>query len=213
MSTNDPIVHVDGPEDPSLVILRNNDSTRYFYWPGEWTIPSWKNLSFFKKNDIEPVKIKDNFALSRYHYHGLIVWINPRLHRGLPISNFSRNFHSPRIIANSQQTHKFILIADPERVQEKDLSGYRATRNAVVPTLTSINPNNPRGYANLLVDEVGTPVQVLSTPFDADYVQNIALELIVIGTVSEIDLLENALMSLGSGEVTADSIITFFDFT
>ena len=44
-------------------------------------------------------------------------------------------------------------------------------------------------------------------------IQNIALELIAIGTDSEIDLLENALMSLGSGEVTADSIITFFDFT
>lgn len=35
----DEIVWLDGPSDPSFVVLRDNDDSHYFYWPIEISVP------------------------------------------------------------------------------------------------------------------------------------------------------------------------------
>jgi hypothetical protein len=71
MSSNE-IVWLDGPDDPTLVVILDKDSSHYFYWPFEITAPKG-----IKADDVDPVKAEGVYVLSRYHYHGLTIWCNP----------------------------------------------------------------------------------------------------------------------------------------
>jgi hypothetical protein len=83
------------------------DSSTYFYYPFELTI-----TRIFKAHDVEParriyVRIDDIYelVLSRYHFWGLTVWINPVRHESgsesKPVVEFGSISHTPYVIVDN----------------------------------------------------------------------------------------------------------------
>jgi len=211
MSRRNSIITIDGSKDPSFVILRNDDDVHYFYWPYEFNFKIWKNFGF-QDNDIEPIKKSGNFILSRFHYHGITIWINSDSHQGNPMCNFFRNFHSPIMIPRNGSMHRILPISRSSNLIDKDISNYLRFRDGFTSLLFSRTSNNPHSYDEFIVQEIGHPVEIHSIPFDADCIRNYALELIVIGSQQEILDLENNLRTNGGGEITPESVIAFFNF-
>lgn len=209
MSTNTTeIVWLDGPSDPSFVILRDNDDAQYFYWPIEISAP-------IRTNDTEPVKVKQNVVLSRYHFYGLTIWVNPPHNSNMPVAYFAPNFHTPLIIMNDEKIIQIENVSNPPLVDLKDRIIYAAARRLFRINLEVNYPttNNPRHYQDRFVKEIGNPLSQISYLFDANFVRNFALELILIGKEDEIKKLINDLRALHpSRELTMDNIIDFFDF-
>lgn len=83
-------------DDMPFVILRKQKDSNYFYYPTEHLV---------KPNDIEPVTLTSlqdfSLALTRIHYWGLAVWINPLIAQmngcGKPVITFTWNVHTPII--------------------------------------------------------------------------------------------------------------------
>lgn len=209
MSTNtNEIVWLDGPSDPSFVVLRDNDDAHYFYWPIEISAP-------IRTNDTEPVKVRQNTVLSRYHFYGLTIWVNPPNNDNMPIASFAPNFHTPIIIANRDKSIRVANISDSPAMSLRDKISYLGFRRLFTLSLQVNYPttSNPRHYRDRLVREIGQSIRQVSHLFDADFVRNFSLELIIIGNDTEICNLLDELRNLSpTREITVENIIKFFDF-
>ena len=209
MSTNiSEIVWLDGPSDPSFVVSRDNDDAHYFYWPIEISVP-------IRTNDTEPVKVGQNTVLSRYHFYGLTIWVNPPNNSNMPIASFAPNFHTPIIIDNRDKSIRVAGISDSPAVSLRNRISYVSFRRLFTLSLRINYPtaSNPRHYRDRLVREIGQSIRQVSYLFDADFVRNFSLELIIIGKDVEISNLLEELRNLSPAkEITMENIIRFFDF-
>lgn len=204
------IVRVVDSETPSFVFIRDNDSTHYFYWPKEITLPD------IIKQDLEPVKVKNHFGISRYHYHGITVWISPQTDTGKPIVRFSGNFHTPSFLRNNGTKVKGFRIRFQSDVREGDPNFYFLWSRYQKFKFAKENMqfSNKEPYSELMAKEIGTPLKKISYLFDSNYIKNFGLELIVIGEESEITkLVDDIKQRSGSNELTADAISDFFGFS
>src|SRR5687767_5109950 len=114
MSLNE-LFFIDGDRTNLIVMSIQSDSQSvYFYFPFEYTFDVKKLLKLsggiiIKPNDIEPVKLGEyndgsksfTLAMSRYHYYGLVLWINPptdtKSNDSKPVVIFANISHTPII--------------------------------------------------------------------------------------------------------------------
>lgn len=214
-NTNE-LVWMEDSADPTFVIIRNNDNAHYFYWPFEF-------LSvILKANDVEPIKVKEEdktYVLSRFHFYGLTVWIDPQKHsqdnEDKPVAKFMRNFHTPIIVPNKNKTVDNKDIQNPNKIPLKDRPWYWAASGGfrLYLKFQRTNYRNVKNYYSKLVQEIGDPIAAKSHLFDDDYIRNFSNEMIIIGEQNEIDSLINRIKNLDSGnQLTPDAIISFFGF-
>jgi hypothetical protein len=208
----DEIAWIADSEDPVFVFFREKDTAHYFYWPKEYTFPG-----IIKYNDLEPIRVKGNYGISRYHYHGITVWIDPRSDSGKPIVKFVRNFHTPNFLPSPNKKVKRFLVHDPPNMTEGDPDLYFLASRYERTRLKYRHNNNfksKKGYSDYLVKEVGNPLEKVSELFDSDYVRNFALELIVIGEEEKITKLVDDIKDIGNTkELTSKSIASYFGFS
>ena len=85
--------------------------THYFYW----------RFDLYKLNDYEPIRVYDSpvlLAASRYHWHVLVLWVEPTLHQEKPIVNFFWGVHTP--VVSCRRKPKLIVLQIKDEPLESD---------------------------------------------------------------------------------------------
>ena len=214
MLSNPPpeLVWLDGPEDPTFVILRSNDKSHYFYWPYELS------TRILKANDVEPVKLCDGrLVLSRYHFYALTVWIDPQKQQlggqSNPVAYMMRNFHTPQVVDGRHKNVKVISVSKEWNHALLEKITYLLFRRLFAHKLKlPFSGSNPRPYSSKYVSEVGKPMSPLWL-FDSAYVKKFIHELIIVGNQLDIDkLMADIAASDARGRISLDGVIKFFDF-
>jgi hypothetical protein len=72
--------------------------------------------------------------------------------------------------------------------------------------------NNPRSYSTKLVKEICQPIKEKSNVFDADYINNDIIKLIISGNSQDITTLIDDITNHGNIALSADAIINYFHF-
>jgi|APSaa5957512535_1039671.scaffolds.fasta_scaffold27685_2 hypothetical protein len=202
------IIFLDGPENPTFVIVYNNDDVHYFYWPYEFTAS--KNP--IKSNDVEPVKVQKNIVLSRFHYYGLTIWINPKMDGNLPIISFTGNWHSPIAIHDDDVEIEKFPLENYDTIPWMERGPYWLGKFAFEKQIQSTKLTSPRGYNSKIVIPQGDLFEE-KILFDRNYIFKFIKELIIIGEKNDISNLIYQIKKKDSkNKLTVNSITKFFNF-
>jgi len=213
---NSEIVWVDGDTDYLHVIFRKYqpDSTHYYHFPGEITFPK-----IVKWTDIEPVRKhsaqiegKDyTILLSRIHFWGLVLWINPppttQDNDSRPVCVFDKNVHTPYIhmpdCDHVQDTVKGTSNLSPfEKLQWYIAISYFAAK------LPSVSSRNPQPYPAILQEIKQEAIADPNQRFDLSSILKATHYLILVGRKSEISSVREAIVD-SSGDITTVSLESF----
>jgi hypothetical protein len=208
MSPVSEIIFLDGPEDPEFVVVFDADDVHYFYWPYEWTIS--KKLP--KASDVEPVKIRENVVLSRFHYFGMTIWINPKKDGELPIVSFTRNMHSPIAIHNNDIKIEMVPLENYDTIPWYEKPGYWIGKEYFKNQIKDTKLNSPREYYSKIVIPQGDVFEE-KILFDKNSVLKFIKELIIIGTDKDISDFISKIKGKNSQKLTADLVADYFGFT
>ena len=202
------IIFLDGPENPTFVIVYNNDDVHYFYWPYEFTAS--KNP--IKSNDVEPVKVQKNIVLSRFHYYGLTIWINPKMDGNLPIISFTGNWHSPIAIHDDDVEIEKFPLENYDTIPWYEKPGYWIGKEYFKNQIKDTKLNSPREYYSKIVIPQGDVFEE-KILFDKNSVLKFIKELIIIGTDKDISDFISKIKGKNSQKLTADLVADYFGFT
>lgn len=207
------IVWINGSVKPNLVLLYDNgDASHYFYWNYELT-----PTSIIKSTDVEPIRLNKNIVLSRLHFHGLTIWINPSLHEGKPLSQFMKNFHIPLIVMENEKIIvKYESIVDAS-IPLKDKPAYYAAKFFTLEIYLKLKPPKKRKISDyhskcVVPTDEFIPNFLL---FNKEYIKNNLAELIIIGKESDVDSLIHTLKHTNNNNtqlITKPSVIANLGF-
>lgn len=176
------IVFVDGRTDPTFVIIfKDNHDVHYFYWPYEFTA----SKQFPKPNDVEPIKKKDSIFLSRYHYYGLTVWLDPKIHESKAVCFFASHWHTP-IILNNKKTIKTVKLRKYEEIELIERIKYWLGKWYFEVQIKKAKLKNPREYKSKITIPLEQPFEEEKL-FDKNFIKRHTKELIIIGNENQVN--------------------------
>lgn len=210
-ASTDEIVWVAGDTKYLLVILRkgSTDTTHYFYFPGEYTVPKilkWVDIEPLRKHGVEIGGQSLAVYMSRVHYWGLVLWINPTPRTkpasgGIrPICVFEINFHTPYLAYDTDPEVKITEVRGMsglgwwDRLMWFIASGHFATR------VHRISPSDYDGYPTILEETKPEAISDKSQLFDNQSILNATHYVLLVGSSSDVTSLESELAD-GYGDI------------
>ncbi len=213
------IAWVDGDTEKLQITLRDPliDSAHYFVFPLEFTIPR-----IIYSPDIEPVQRKElvigekeyRIMLSRIHYWGLVIWINPELFlHGIdsrPVCLFSSMVHTPRIwFSNTDGAYKkSSAIKGAPPLKCYDRLSWSIAHYLFCASIPSLKCGNPMPYPSI-VNEEKNAIQNPHQRFDRASIVAYSAYVVMVGQGSDVSEVRQQLVE--ENEITVDSLTRFLE--
>lgn len=206
------LVWIDGPSEPAFVFVRPDDDAHYFYWPYEISSHG------IDANDIEPIKMRaGRFLLSRYHFRGLTVWVNPpQFSNGgasKPAIRPIRNWHTPVVISAEGCVISIVSRKKFPKTRTAEKVSYLLWRRLFCMLIARKyhQPGTLGSYANKFVFDYGSAIE-RGKLFDARYVKNRILECIVIGSRADVNqTIQQMKLGFKGHGITGARMVEFFE--
>jgi hypothetical protein len=226
MSLNE-LFFIDGDITNLIVMSLQSDSqSAYFYFPFEYTFDFKRLLKpsggiIIKSNDIEPVKLGEykngsisfTLAMSRYHYYGLVLWINPptctKSNECKPVVIFANISHTPIIwMDNNNQIIDLKIINNKLNPFQKIDS---ALSKSLFKVLRKVKKKNiiPNYYPSIVSEIKASVIKDPSQQFDNSSIMNNSNYVYLIGSQSDINLVQNELID-NTRNISSYSLTNFF---
>jgi len=148
---------ISGSPEKVLEEIRAGQRIHYFYW--RWDL--------YKKDDYEPVKVhsEKGIVLTRVHWHGLVLWVSPKLDRGKPLVGFAPGVHTPLVVSENWD----IYIIGGEDLSSFNWTALQLFLSYLLGVFSRNPPKEFHEYGNLIVRE--TPAEeYLFRPERSSYV-------------------------------------------
>ena len=208
---------VDGQTRGLQVIFRDAavDQSHYFQFHFEWTLPE-----IIRYPDVEPLHRFEiphkglEIFLSRLHYFGLVVWINPKKYtcehpgEARPVCVFSSNFHIPRLCTPSSNYQGFHAM----KIEESNGLGmsqklvWHMTSVYFTHALLDAQPSHPNPYPRMAMDVFNMIEE--RQRFDREGIVRQSRYLVLIGSHSDVALVDK-MARRPDMKLTKDSVDRF----
>lgn len=212
------IVFIDGDYDNLLVILRMDppDPAHYYYFPGEFSFPrivKWADIEPLRRHTLQMNESQYELVLSRIHYNGLAIWLNPTRHNDgkeeRPICVFEKNVHTPYICMAKgvSSTVKKVNRGDGLGWNRK-LEWFIAIKYFLLRA-HQVSSDQPKGYTNILQEVKLDAIHHKDQRFDTESIKTATHYVVLIGPPSDITAVRPKLEDARTGNITQASLEAF----